>query len=171
MAFQLVKPAAAYEVSYQSFRKEWKSPYEEYAPSFIRKELGDVQEFVQRCADAEKGIGLPEGWVPYSTFWLLKNKRIIGAAVLRHGLNERLVNTEGHISLGIRPSERGNGYGRVILSLALAELRKLGIERALVVCEEGNIPSERMIIRLGGERDVDFKERDGTVLRRYWISI
>lgn len=171
MAFQLVKPAAAYEASYQSFRKEWKSPYEEYTPSFIRKELVDVQELVQRCADAEKGIGIPGGWVPYSTFWLLKNERIIGASVLRHGLNERLVNTEGHISLGIRPSERGNGYGRVFLSLALAELRKLGIERALVVCEEGNIPSERTIIRLGGERDVDFKERDGTVLRRYWISI
>ena len=171
MAFKLVKPTNAYEVSYQSFRKEWKSPFEEYTPSFIRKEINEMKEYVQQSIDAEIGIGLPDGWVPYSTFWLLKNDRMIGAAVLRHELNERLVNTEGHISLGIRPSERGNGYGRLFLSLALAELKQLGIKRALVVCEEGNIPSERTIIHLGGERDADFIERDGTVLRRYWISI
>ncbi|GKV54540.1 hypothetical protein NCCP2222_04870 [Sporosarcina sp. NCCP-2222] len=68
MAFKLVKPTTAYEASYQSFLKEWKSPFEEYTPSFIRKEINEMKEYVQQSIDAEIGIGLPDGWVPYSTF-------------------------------------------------------------------------------------------------------
>ncbi|MBB4824199.1 putative acetyltransferase [Sporosarcina luteola] len=79
---------------------------------------------------------MPEDWSPYSTYWLIENRKILGAVIFCHGLNECLANSEGHISLGIRPSGRGNGYGRVFLSLTLAVLRRLSVGKALVDCEE-----------------------------------
>ncbi|QTD41476.1 GNAT family N-acetyltransferase [Sporosarcina sp. Te-1] len=171
MVLQLVKPALEYEEAYQSFHNEWNFADEMYTPSFIRKGYGHFKDYVQQCLLAEKGLGIPKDWLPYSTYWLIENKRILGASILRHGLNKCLSNSEGHISLGIRPSDRGSGYGAVFLSLALAELKKLGVGKALVVCEEGNIPSEKTILRVGGIRDIDYIERDGTVLQRYWIII
>ncbi len=51
------------------------------------------------------------------------------------------------------------------------KLKKLGIKQALVVCDEGNIASEKTILKNGGIPDFSFTEEDGNVIKRFWIEI
>lgn len=51
---------------------------------------------------------------------------------------------------GIRPGERGKGYGARMIALALEECRKLGINEVLMCCDKVNIASARTIIKNGG---------------------
>ena len=100
-----------------------------------------------------------------------EKNRILGAVTIRHSLTERMLNTEGHIGAGIRPSERRNGYATKILELALDKMRELEIPKALVTCNEDNIGSEKAILRNGGVRDNDFLESHGNIVKRYWITL
>lgn len=59
---------------------------------------------------AAKGIGLREGWVPETEFFLWDNETIVGLFRIRHYLTEALANGGGHIGYGIRKEWRGKGY-------------------------------------------------------------
>ena len=76
-----------------------------------------------------KGIDLQDGWVPYNTYWFVREGRILGTCSVRHHLNESLRTFGGHIGYTVRPSERQKGYGKVQLRLALDRARDLGIDR------------------------------------------
>jgi predicted acetyltransferase len=69
---------------------------------------------------------------------------------LRHRLNERLMLRGGHIGYVIRPSERGNGYASLFLRELVRQAAILGIDEALLTCDEGNMASRRAIERNGG---------------------
>ncbi|MEH6850137.1 GNAT family N-acetyltransferase, partial [Bacillus pseudomycoides] len=76
-----------------------------------------------------------------------------------------------HIGYGIRPSERQKGYATILLKLALEKAKELGIQKALVVCDESNIGSEKTIIKNGGIHDSNYIEEDGNVVKRYLIEL
>jgi predicted acetyltransferase len=167
----LVKPALELKDAYLSFYQEWMDSGEDVVPWVVSIDPTDFPGMLQTLLANEKGEHLPEGWVPDSTFWLVaENERIVGAVNIRHALTEKLMNSGGHIGYGIRPSERGKGYATKLLALALEEARLLGIHKALVVCNESNIASERTIIRNGGVQDSSFVEENGNVIKRYWIE-
>jgi len=113
----------------------------------------------------------PLGWVRCSTYFLMEGERIIGTTQVRHSLNEATLHKGGHVGYGIRPMERGKGYGAKILALALEKCRDLGIQKALVTCDKSNIPSAKTIIRNGGMLENEFAEDDGNVVQRYWIAV
>jgi len=168
----LTKPTMDLHKEYLSFYQEWKDSGESMIPWVISKDPSDFQSMVQDLLNAEKGINVPEGWVPDSTFWLVdENKTIVGAVNIRHRLTERLFNFGGHIGYGIRPSERQKGYATKLLSLSLEKVRELNIQRVLVVCDEGNIGSEKTILNNGGVQDESFIEEDGNVVKRFWIHL
>ncbi|TLS52195.1 GNAT family N-acetyltransferase [Paenibacillus antri] len=168
---RLVKPQMEFEREYLSFYREWKDSGEDMVPWVISKDPSDFQGMLKFLSDSEQGIGLPEGWVPDSTFWLVDHdKRVLGAVNIRHRLTEHLKNTGGHIGYGIRPSERQKGYATKLLQLSIIEARKLGIDKVLVVCDADNIASEKTIIKNSGKPDIDFYEEDGNVIKRYWIK-
>ena len=52
-------------------------------------------------------------WVAADTFFAVRDVdgRIVGLADIRHTLNAFLAAYGGHIGYGVRPSERGKGYG------------------------------------------------------------
>ena len=92
-----------------------------------------------------------EYWmVPQTSYWLYDNEKPIGYGRVRHYLNDALQKTSGHIGYAIRRSERGQGYGNLILSLLLDECKKLGIEDVQISANTDNIPSNRVIIKNGG---------------------
>ena len=72
----------------------------------------------------------------------------------------------------IRPSERRKGYGSLLLKLALAECKKLNMEKVLITCHEENKGSAKVIEDNGGiyENSKENKEENKTY-RRYWIEI
>jgi predicted acetyltransferase len=167
----LVKPTVEMEVEYLDFYKEWKDSGEDMIPWVIEKDPSDFKRIVQFLHNNEKGENLPEGWVPDSTYWLVnEDNKVLGVVNIRHSLTERLFNCGGHIGYGIRPSERRKGYATQILSLSLEKTNELGIDRVLVVCDATNIASERTIVKNGGKEDVSFTEKDGNVVKRFWIG-
>lgn len=168
---QLIKPALSLEDEYLSFYKEWRDSGEEMIPWVITKDPSNFPALLMDMSNSEKGIGLPEGWVPDSTFWLVnESNRVIGAVNIRHRLSPFLLHAGGHIGYGIRPSERGKGYAATMLKLALAEAAKLGIQEVLVVCDAENVSSKATILRNGGARDEDFVEEEGQVIKRFWFK-
>ena len=57
-----------------------------------------------------------------------------------------------------------------MISLALLECKKLGIDRVLMTCAKDNIGSAKSIIRNGGVLENEVEE-DGNVVQRYWIQL
>ncbi|CAG9621487.1 GNAT family N-acetyltransferase [Sutcliffiella rhizosphaerae] len=168
----LIKPTTERQQDYMAFYEEWIESGETMVPWVITKAPTDFQAMVRELLDAERGIGIREGWVPDSTYWLLRenDQTILGAVNIRHSLTDFLRNAGGHIGYGIRPSERRKGYATKILELALQKAKVLGIKEALVVCDEENIASWKTIIKNGGNQVENFVEESGNVVKRFWIT-
>ncbi|GAB3776297.1 putative acetyltransferase [Nocardioides ginsengisegetis] len=110
-----------------------------------------------------------EDWVRCSFFWITDGDEdaaeVIGFLALRHELNDWLLEEGGHIGYSIRPSRRRQGHASRALALALIEAKGLGLERALVTCDEDNDGSRGTIEANGGVYE---DSRNGK--RRYWIA-
>lgn len=113
-----------------------------------------------------------DGIVPATTFFCLDRdrNRLVGAVNIRHFLNEGLLFSGGHIGSGIRPSERGKGYGTAMTALALRECKKLGITRVLMCCDRNNLASARVIVKNGGVLENEVWDEDHFE-QRYWIKL
>jgi predicted acetyltransferase len=116
-------------------------------------------------------VGLPEGFVAGSTFWLVQAGVFVGRVEIRHELNDELRRLGGHVGYAVRPSRRGQGLGTEALALALVECRTLGIDVVLVTCDVDNEPSRRIIERNGGvlEDIINVPGRPVPTMR-WWID-
>jgi predicted acetyltransferase len=131
----------------------------------------DVAAFITMCEAHDAGRSLPPGWVPQSTFWLVRNgERILGCSRVRHTLSTSLSHRGGHIGYDVRPSERGKGYGNLLFALTLRQARELGFAEVLVTADDANVASWKIVERSGGRReDGRFVGPNGP-FRRYWVS-
>ena len=132
----------------------------------------DFPGFVERERSHARGENLREGYVPYSTYWLVDGGRFIGQTNVRHQLNDHLLQIGGHIGYDIRPSKRGNGYGNKILELALQKAKELGIERALITSDIRNLASRKIIEKNGGVFENQIRNPEmGHDALRFWIDL
>ena len=170
---ELVYPQEKYLLSYSEAYAE------EQASDDPETMLKEPEIAIEYAENERKGEGLPEGWVPATTLWLVDGDRFLGRVNIRHRLTPHLMQFGGHIGYMIRPSEQGKGYGKLQLALALeycrAHLRDaIGGGKVLVTCDDDNIRSARVIEANGGvlENKVENFESGRTVLtRRYWIEL
>jgi len=166
----LKRPSEEWKKAYFDYYEEWKASGEEWVPWVAERDPQDFEGMLSWLDKHSRGEGLPEGWVPDSTFWLVSEEgRVLGVVNIRHELTPFLRDRGGHIGYGIRPSERRKGHATRLLNLALEEARQLGIQDVLIVCDATNAASERTIVRNGGIPDSDFVEENGNVIKRYWI--
>jgi predicted acetyltransferase len=114
----------------------------------------------QRC-----GLDLPPDRVPATFLVAQVGPDLVGRVSIRHELNAFLTDIGGHIGFGVRPAHRRRGYAAEILRQALVVARALGVDAALVTCDEDNAASARVIERAGGVLE---DTRRGT--RRYWVA-
>jgi len=166
---QLVKPTILLKTAYLAMLADWKTSQEKMVPFSLRYDTTDFQKFIEKNEYFEK---YPDtGFVCNSTFWLLNETgQVVGTSNIRHRLNDKLLQSGGHIGYGIRPSYRRKGYATAILALSLLEAKKLGIKRALVTCDKGNIGSEKVIRKNGGVlRDMQMIK--GVMSLSFWIDI
>jgi predicted acetyltransferase len=133
----------------------------------------DFACFVEKLAACSRGEGVPEGFVPHSTFFLVRNgSEVVGVSNLRHRLTVALRREGGHIGYGIRPSARGLGYGLLILRETLTRARDVGLSEAWLTCAKTNTASARTILRNGGElMSEEYIESRGEIVQRYQISL
>lgn len=133
----------------------------------------DFDGFVKRLQEASEGRGLPEGFVPHSTYWLVRDgKQIVGVSNLRHRLTSKLEREGGNIGYGVRPSERRKGYGTLLLAKTLEKARTKELDRVLITCAKKNVGSVQMIRRNEGVFDSEefILERE-EIVQRYWIEL
>lgn len=169
---ELVAPSAAYEKSYMSFLKEIRENEETPIPFVLKYNADDIHSMIKRCENDARGIDIPDGFVPHTTYWLAKDGRdVIGVSNLRHRLTAGLEQEGGHIGIGVRPSERGKGYGSLLLKKTLVRTRAMGIRQVLMTCHRSNIPSIRTILKSGGILESEDAGPDGTIIQRYWINL
>lgn len=103
---------------------------------------------------------------------VLDDDLIIGGVCLRWEDIPSLLLFGGHIGYSIRPTKRNNGYGNIILKLALEEFKKKNKDKVMVSCKDFNIASKKIIEKNGGTFYESYydKENDITYLK-YWINI
>lgn len=136
----------------------------------------DFQSYINKLLDSSGKIKCPDGniynKVPSDYYFLVSKDIFIGAISLRHHLNEFLVKFGGHIGYSVRPKFRCLRYGSLMLKLCLEKARELGLERALITCNEDNIGSYKIIEANGGvlEDIVKYDWHDKN-LKRYWIEL
>lgn len=156
----------------QSFEEGMREFQSDHIPGFLNdgEPLTDVAAYIKKTQKQAKGLGLPEGWVPASTFWLIDGDEYIGNINIRHRLTETLKKRGGHIGYAIRPSMQGKGYGTEMLRLALQKAKDLGIDRVLITCNKNNSASRRVIEKNGGilQDEIDV---DGEPMLRFWIEM
>lgn len=175
---KLVLPSVEYKESFIEAVKEFQADQDYthrnqwYRKQSIPELEADFEVFVERELSHARGENLREGYVPYSTFWLVGNGEFIGQVNIRHKLNDHLLKIGGHIGYDIRPSKRGKGYGTKMLELALIEAKKLGIDKVLITTDIRNIASRKIIENNGGilENQIPNPEMGHDALR-YWIDI
>jgi predicted acetyltransferase len=115
-------------------------------------------------ADALSGTERPTGHVPQSTWWLVDDDEYLGRISVRHELTEWLREYGGHIGYEVRPSARRRGHATTMLRAVLPHAHALGIESALLTCDEDNVASAKVIEAAGGV----LEDRRGIKLR-YWV--
>ena len=120
---------------------------------FHNKARGMSLEQFEIWLEKELGYdnGILEDWmVPQSSYWLYDDKRPVGYGRVRHRLNDALRENSGHIGYAIRESERGKGYGNMLLSLLLKECIGLNIDTVQIGANTDNIASNKIILNNGG---------------------
>ena len=174
MNIKLVRLTPQYREQLFEMLTEWKADIENNRtnPSPYTIFRNDFHDFDYYLQNLEIKEGNADGYVPDTTLFCLDKDRniFVGAVNIRHYLNENLLKAGGHIGDGIRPSERRKGYATAMISLALQECRKLGINRVLLCCDRNNIGSAKSIIRNGAVLENEVVE-DGVPVQRYWIRV
>lgn len=98
------------------------------------------------------------------------DERIVGICCLRHKLeyDDDDMEFASHIGYSVRPSERGKGYGKEQLRLALRKAKEMGIDEVRIVCRDVNVGSNRTILANGGRFvDAICGEESGLTIHRY----
>ncbi len=102
--------------------------------------------------------------VPCTTLWWIEGEDYLGRLAIRHELNDFLLDVGGHIGYDVRPTRRREGHATEMLTQALPWARALGIDPALVTCDDDNVGSIRVIEAAGGVLE-DVRRTK----RRYWV--
>ena len=129
-------------------------------------QLADADQF-RRYLDrlrADARLSVLRHRVPQTNLWLVEGEDYLGRLSIRHRLNRRLRFKGGHIGYDVRPSVRRRGYATLMLRLGLPVAHQLGIDPALITCDDTNVGSRRVIEANGGRLA---SASDGIL--RFWV--
>lgn len=164
------RPHAGLQASFRALVREFIASGEPLVPFTLAFAHDDFDAFLAQLDACARGEGIPEAFVPHSTFWLVHAGEVVGVSNLRHALTEKLRIEGGHIGYGVRPSARRRGHATALLRSTLAVARGMGIGEALVTCARANAASVATILRCGGRYESEaFVKHRGEVVQRYWI--
>jgi predicted acetyltransferase len=167
----LEEPSVGRIDSYRALVREFLVRGERPVPFVLDWPNADAAAFVERCAASARGEGLPEGFVPHSTFWIVEDGRdVIGVSNLRHRLTDSLRVEGGHIGYGVR-TFGAPAWRRLRAPAPDARARaRARHQEALVTCASTNEASIRTILRkrrpLPGR---DVRGGRGEAVQRYWV--
>jgi predicted acetyltransferase len=170
---ELVDPAVEFRGAMLSLMEEFTAAGEDRYKHVLGWARDNFAAYVRRLEDMARGMGLPPGQAPQTTFWLVRDRTfILGTTRLRHHLTPALRQEGGHIGYNIRPLQRGKGYGTRQLALTLEKARRMALSRVLVTCNTDNLASARVIEKNGGQlAGYGISPITGKQVSRYWIEL
>jgi predicted acetyltransferase len=99
-----VDPPLLSEVPELPFEEKLASITPGYAPEMI------FSEYLKFLDSSEKGLNLPNGFVPSTSLCAFLGDQIVGRVSLRHQLNDYLLQLGGHIGYGVLPNNKKFKY-------------------------------------------------------------
>ena len=140
MSVDVLKPSASLRAPFLAMLDDYDAHDPENGEFYADARL-DFDTYIRSLLDEERGVDLPEGYVPCSHRWLLDTAGdVVGIARVRHNIDTPFLAEEaGHIGYDVPPAHRGQRYGIVTLRAALAEAQRLGLERVLLCCDADNL--------------------------------
>lgn len=151
MAIVFEEPHGGLADSYRALVREFSSAGEPLVPFVLAFPAEDFDHFLERIAGCARGEGLPPGFVPHSTYWLVDDGEVVAVSNLRHELTDALRRRGGNIGYGVRPSARRHGFATLILERTLERAWQRGLREAVLTCAKSNVGSVRAIEHNGGE--------------------
>lgn len=134
-----------------------------------RERTGTFAAYLALLDRQERGLDDHPHRVP-STFRVAEvDGELVGRVSIRHHLTDRLRIDGGHIGYVVRPHTRRRGIATAILTRALEVAADLGIDPALVTCDEDNLGSRRVIERCGGVLEGTAPGHDGVTPVRHYL--
>ena len=155
---QLEMPQLQHKEDYFAMMQEFFIAQEEIIPTTMEmKNWETYEKFVQRCKDRSEGKNISSWRIPNTLYFLMNDKKVVGAIDIRHELTEELKFDGGNIGYSIRPSERNKWYATIGLKLALEKCKELGMKKVLLTRRQNNVWSAKAIILNGGIRDSSYE--------------
>ncbi len=168
----LIQLSPDWRLALLDMARDYQAAGEERCQSILAMNDEVFFAYLRGLEDEFKEENLPVDIAPQTTYWLTRDDLLVGYVNIRHRLTPALEQEGGNINYTIRPSERGKGYGKQLLALAIQQAASLGLETALVTCEEDNPSAISVIEGNGGELiDTAPSRKSGKNIRRYRISI
>ena len=170
---ELIDPTPKLRTSFLAAMAEFHSDQEHSVPWFVANvdpaaltdDVAAFEAYVERVlSERREPASTRTGSVPMTTLWWVEGDQMLGRLAIRHRLTPKLEQVGGHIGYDVRPSARRRGHATAMLAAALPMAKALGIEQALLTCDETNIGSRRVIEANGGRRVDSFGDK-----RRYWL--
>lgn len=164
----LVEPNKKYEKSFKKYVMAYKETNDEFYYNIYKKALDSFDEYIKDLSNYSKGINVSEGWVPFSTFWLINHDEVIGVARVRH----KEIGHAGHMGADISPYHRNKGYGTETLALSLEKAKEIGLKEVIVTCNINNSASKKVIEKNNGKLlEVISHEEENEKLYKFSISL
>jgi predicted acetyltransferase len=133
----------------------------------------DFAAYVRELEEEAKGIGLPPGVVPQTTYVLVRDgARVLGEIRFRPATQPPFRVGHDHIGYNVRPSERRRGYAGFMLDSVLKEAVGLGLAGVSLAVEGDNPASVALIQKYGGSalrEGVDADNDEHVTI--YWIPL
>ena len=126
----------------------------------------EYKEWLQKMVNNSRGIDLPDGWIPYTTYMLYIDEIPVGYGRIRHSSSEYLetVVGAGNLGYGISKEQRGKGYGNILFKELLKKCKEYGYNEIKLFPLKSNEATIKIMLKNGGKIIGSFKEEKHIIL-------
>ena len=172
--FFLIEPCEEYAEQIAEYKQDFLDADSSMDGCGPLRRCEDPITYIAECRKYTSLETLPEGLVIATQFFYIRksDNRLVGMIQVRHYFNDYLSKFGGHIGYSINPGERRKGYATSMLKAVLSYCKKIGLDKILISCIDGNIGSEKAILNNGGVYESTVYEPDAKRnLKRFWITL
>ena len=166
----IVAVAMHHERAIKEFEADFERAGESRIPAWFADPSWSQEDRVARVNGWSEGRFLPAGWKPCTTRFYERAGELLGVVNVRHVLDERMRRLGGHVGYSVCPSARRQGISTALLAAGLEVLGDLGVDQALLTCDQDNTGSIRIIEGHGGVPTAPVVREDGITLR-FWVPV
>ena len=170
----MLRPTSEYASQIIEYRQEFLDAGDSMDGTGPLRRFENPEEYIKICAEYEDPEKVPSHLVPATQFFFIRksDNKLVGMIQVRHRFNDYLEKYAGHIGYSVRPSERRKGYAKEMLEMVLPFCCKIGIDKVMITCIDGNIGSEKTILANGGIYESTIHEPNSDRnLKRFWITL